>query len=129
MDLLTSSALYVARAIPACQIPKTPSTNYTGKLYIFLEEKKSQWETPGTGCDTANALAFATKQTSHVYSHVRPRVFRCARKIHQRYVIGRTAAADIWSGLGFGVGLGSGWSGPTRKVEIDHTRRFGPTCT
>ena len=41
----------------------------------------------------------------------------------------RAEMLGLGLGLGLELGLGSGWSGPTCEGEIDHTRRFLPTCT
>ena len=66
----------------------------------------------------------------HAYArtYIRARFFRCARKIHQRYIhiymYGRTAPADLETlkGLRLGIGLGSGcWVGLGQRARLKLT--------
>ena len=59
-----------------------------------------------------------------------PEGFRKKKNYRNRRRSRVTAPADLEPprGLSFGLGLGSGWCGPTRKIEIDHTSCTISSC-
>ena len=99
------------------------------------DESRPQTNSPKTTSRPMCATASCTKHCAGCGSYWSRRVFRTPGvflgKRHQNTRRGRvTAPADLEtpnrleSGFGFGLGpgLGSGWSGSTRKLENDDTR-------
>ena len=107
---------------------RAPLCAYLVPWYIFFAgESRQRSEAPGMHESSMHSWRAAHMHDPYTRTQVYVEGFS---DVHVKFI------SDVWmAGLllptpcrpresGFGIGLGSDWSGPTYKVEIDHTTSF-----